>query len=275
MLKQRLLTALILIPLVLAAILLLPSLPFQLLIGAVVLAAGWEWSRLIQLQGNAARAAFVLLLALLMLAVGWAGGVVITSPLLQLTALFWLLMLLWVFVYPAGFPAGQRIVGRGVVVGVLVLLPLWIAGCGLQALAPRGGWMTIFVLLLIWAADTGAYTFGRLFGRHKLAPKVSPGKTWEGAGGALVGAAIIVVPALIWQPFAVIQAQPLLFVLLCVATVLLSIVGDLLESMFKRHSGIKDSGTIFPGHGGLLDRIDSLAAALPVFAAGVALLGAL
>jgi phosphatidate cytidylyltransferase len=134
----------------------------------------------------------------------------------------------------------------------------------------KGSWLILFVLLLVWAADTGAYAVGKLFGKHKLAPSVSPGKTWEGFFGGMVLAIIV---AVIAAKLLNIQSRDTtLFLVCCVVTVIASVLGDLFESLTKREAGIKDSGTIFPGHGGMLDRIDSLIAAAPIFALATLLL---
>ena len=131
----------------------------------------------------------------------------------------------------------------------------------------HGLFLLLYAFVLVWAADSGAYFAGRAFGKHKLAPKVSPGKTWEGVVGGLCTAAIL---AFIFMYFfeATLLGQRSVsgFVLLSVATVAISVLGDLTESMFKRESGIKDSSQLIPGHGGVLDRIDSLTAAVPFFA---------
>ncbi|MEM9056937.1 MAG: phosphatidate cytidylyltransferase, partial [Pseudomonadota bacterium] len=152
--------------------------------------------------------------------------------------------------------------------GLLVLVPAWVILVRVHASEVLGpGWL-LFVFAVVWAADTGAYFVGKAFGHSRLAPRVSPGKTWEGVGGGL-GLAGIVAAVGAWA-FGV-PALP--FIGICIATALVSIVGDLTVSMFKRHAGVKDSGRLFPGHGGILDRIDSITAAAPVFALGLALLG--
>ena len=157
--------------------------------------------------------------------------------------------------------------------GYLLLVPSWAAVVHLQdagALGLDGFWALLFVLLWVWAADTGAYFAGRAFGRHKLAPSVSPGKTIEGlVGGAAL--ALLVAALVAWKGPVSADIAPLLLVAL--VTVIASVLGDLFESMIKRQSGIKDSGTILPGHGGMLDRIDSVTAALPVAVAMLSLTG--
>jgi len=126
----------------------------------------------------------------------------------------------------------------------------------------------LFALLIVWAADAGAYFAGKVFGRVKLAPSISPGKTWEGVFGGLLIVAALAVAAAYWTDIRLAVLLPF-----CLAVAVLSIVGDLTVSMFKRTAGLKDSGTLFPGHGGILDRIDSVAAAAPLFALGVGWLG--
>ncbi len=273
MLKQRLLAALVLLPLLLWAVFAMPTQYFQLFIAVVLLIAAWEWSGIMQLQELPKRLGYVALIGLLTAMLARFIGPDITSPLLLAAVLFWIVATAWVLKYPLGLQPGTRkplLVG---IVGIAVLLPLWIAACSLQAAGPitgpdTGWWLTI-MLFLIFAADTGGYTFGRLFGKTKLAPHVSPGKTWEGVGGALFGAALIVTIVWAFVPLPIVKERPFEFLLVALLTVAISIVGDLTESMFKRHSGLKDSGNIIPGHGGILDRVDSICAAAPMFAYGL------
>jgi phosphatidate cytidylyltransferase len=148
----------------------------------------------------------------------------------------------------------------------VVLLPAWI-GLAYLRLDQAGSWLILYVIALVACADIGAYFAGRAFGRHKMAPAVSPGKTLEGLAGGITAVALF---ALLISAIALPAAiSPSAFLLLSMATALASVLGDLVESMVKRHRGVKDSGTLLPGHGGVLDRIDSLAAAIPVFAFGM------
>jgi phosphatidate cytidylyltransferase len=126
----------------------------------------------------------------------------------------------------------------------------------------------IFTLLIVWAADAGAYFAGKKFGRVKLAPAISPGKTWEGVVGGLLLVAALAAVIAVWQGVSIGVLLPF-----CLAVAAISIVGDLTVSMFKRTAGVKDSGSLFPGHGGVLDRVDSVAAAAPLFALGLGWLG--
>jgi len=273
MLKQRILAALVLLPLLLLAVFMLPSIGWQILLAVILLQGAWEWSAIMQLQTPPQRLAYVGLIGLLILGCAVFVGPDISSPILLAAVVFWLAATVWVAVYPAGLPADRRLPLRAGAVGVAIIVPLWIAGSGLQiagtVTGSYTGWWLVIMLMLIFAADTGAYALGRLFGKTKLAPRVSPGKTWEGVAGALLGAALVV--AFVWAlvPLQVVRSNPLGFLLIALLTVSFSIVGDLTESMFKRHSKLKDSGTIIPGHGGLMDRIDSITAAAPVFAYGL------
>jgi len=145
--------------------------------------------------------------------------------------------------------------------GLWVLLPTWV---GFSVLRESGAAWLLFVLLLVWGADIGAYFVGRALGRHKLAPRVSPGKTWEGVAGGLMVTALLAIVFASWQSLGV--AGGLMLMLATAVVTLVSVLGDLLESMLKRHRGIKDSSQLLPGHGGVLDRVDSLTAAVPLFA---------
>jgi len=269
-LKQRLLTALILIPLVVWAVLGLSTAVLGLILGLFVLLGSWEWARLIGLQSTLARSAYVAFIAMLLYLSKFllATSENFIFAALIAAGLWWLIGSAWVFRYRG--ETGLKAVDTqfGLFVGVIVLIPTWLAMTYIHAFSDNGPAMLLFVMVLIWAADSGAYFAGRKFGKHKLAPQVSPGKTIEGVVGGLLAAAL----------FSIIGATsfdlPVLggisFVLLSVIVVLLSVIGDLFESLFKRRAGVKDSGQLLPGHGGVLDRIDSLTAAAPIFALALA-----
>lgn len=270
-LKQRIITALVLGLAFLSLLLGLPPLWFSAFIAAVVLVGAWEWADLAGLSRAPARLAYVLLvLALLATAAFYLrlspGDPSLASldpdrvrPLLVAGCAWWALALLWVQSYPQSALLWRHRSVRAVM-GLFVLLPTWVALTYVRGL--EGGiYLVLLVMFIVACADVGGYFVGRAFGRHKLAPSVSPGKTWEGFAGGLAVNAVLAV--LVWLVFGGHLGVLLLMVLpACLASVL----GDLVESMAKRERGIKDSGVILPGHGGLLDRVDSLTAAAPVFA---------
>ncbi|UVE16683.1 phosphatidate cytidylyltransferase [Pseudomonas sp. LS44] len=264
MLKQRIITALILLPIALGGFFLLDGASFALFIGAVVTLGAWEWARLAGFTSQLARIAYAGLVAasilLLYLARGqmpWLAGLVLLAALL-----WWLAAILLVLGYPASSRYWASMPSK-VVIGLLILLPAW-QGLVLFKEWPLANWLIVAVMVLVWAADIGAYFSGKAFGRRKLAPQVSPGKSWEGLIGGLLVSLLIVVAVGCYRDWA---AQDFIFGLLgAAAVVLISVVGDLTESMFKRQAGVKDSSHLLPGHGGVLDRIDSLTAAIPVFA---------
>ncbi|GAA0791586.1 phosphatidate cytidylyltransferase [Marinobacterium sediminicola] len=261
MLKQRILTAVLLAPVALAALFLLPQQPFEWVAAAVFLYGAWEWGNLCRLQ-SLSRMIYVLALAGLMLVVGtqewlqpWSLGAALV---------FWVLALFMVRGYPGS--AGWCRKQAGVLIGVLVLVPSWFAMTALRA-QEQGLPLLLMLLMLVWGADIGAYAAGKTFGRNKLMPLVSPGKTREGLWGGLTTCALVGVLFSIWLELGL--SESVYVVLLSIMTGLVSVLGDLLESLFKRERGIKDSGKLLPGHGGVLDRIDSLTAAAPVFLVGL------
>ena len=271
-LKQRIATAVIM-----AAVLFLPRPALAAVFAVVVCLGAWEWSRLAGLVHPAARAAYVLVLsaglAWLYVYCNLAGSPTReqVQPLLGLACLWWSFALLWVKSFPA-----SAIIWRSVPVrclmGILILAPAWLAAVFLLSL-PRGGVLMVVLVMVVVAADVGAYFAGKTFGRHQLAPSVSPNKTWEGFGGGL--ASCLVLALLLWYllPPGFEHVHALGAVTVALATALASVVGDLTVSMVKRESGHKDSGKLLPGHGGLLDRLDSICGAAPVFALGLLLAG--
>lgn len=266
MLKQRIITALILAPLALWGILALSPEAFRLALAVIAAMAGWEWARLVGLQRAAARLGYVaaLLASIAALEVLLRQQRDI-SPLLYVAVLWWGVALLMVVRYPGGSGLWRKHSLARALAGPVVIVPMWLA-LGLIH-AGVGPAYVLVLMLLVWGADTGAYFAGRRWGRRKLAPRVSPGKSWEGVAGALL-MTVGVAGGAAWLLAPVRGAVP--FVLLALVTVAFSIVGDLQESMFKRIVDLKDSGGLLPGHGGVLDRIDSLTAAAPIFALGVA-----
>ena len=259
MLKQRVLTALVLVPLALAGLFGLAGGGFALFTGAIVLLGAWEWANLAGLERPAGRLAYVTILAALLIA-AWLSGMVSTTWPLWLGAAGWLISGYWVARYPQS--SGQwRASGIRLAMGVWVLLPCWVGFIQLRGI---GGEWLLYVLLLVWIADTGAYFAGRRYGRRKLAPRVSPGKSWEGVYGGMAATTLLALLFAAWLGLEV--AQGLWLIVATLIVTLVSVLGDLLESMLKRLRGIKDSGHLLPGHGGILDRVDSLTAAIPLFA---------
>lgn len=271
MLLQRTLTALVLAPLVILIILLSSNAVFAVIVTLAFLAALWEWTQLSGLKSQSWRIGLLVAAALVFASLWQAHATALTPLLLMAGVAWWLLACLWLrhFAFAAA-PTRENLVVK-LLAGAFVIFPAWIALISLHGNPSHGHWWTLLALVIVWASDIGAYFSGRTFGKRKLAPQISPGKTWAGAYGALVAGVLV---TLIGGWLLDVRGIQLVALgLLALFTVAVSIVGDLLESLMKRHAQVKDSGTIFPGHGGLMDRLDSVFAALPVFAAGLLLLG--
>jgi phosphatidate cytidylyltransferase len=249
------LTAVVLVAVLLGVMLGLPPIATIWLVTVLVLIGAWEWAAFIGNGSAPARAPFTVTVAAFLIGSLYLYS---TSPefvrlAMTVAMVWWVAALLWICVAPARVnPVSAAIAG------VLALVPCWLALVYITFTTNSTHWV-LFTLALVWAADTGAFFAGRWLGRVPLAPRVSPKKTWEGVfGGMLVSglvawlAATFVFSVEVWQ-----------FVAICIAVAAVSIVGDLTESMLKRAVGLKDSGSVFPGHGGMLDRIDSVTAAAP------------
>jgi len=272
MLIQRIVTAAILAPLVVLIVLLSPDGLFGGIVAAIFLGAAWEWTQLAGTRAPLWRGATLLVLAVLFAVLWRLRSPPLWSLLLVAGVAWWLLACVWLrhFAYAAAPTPEHR--NLKLLAGAFVTVPAWVALAQIHDDSrAQGPYWTLLALLIVWAADIGAYFSGRLFGRRKLAPQISPGKTWAGAYGALA-AGVLVMLAGGWL-LGVRGAHLVGLALLALAVVAASIVGDLLESLMKRHAQVKDSGALIPGHGGLLDRLDSVFAALPVFALGKLLLG--
>lgn len=269
-LRERAMTAAVLAPVGIAAVMLLPQTGFAVALAALFLVAAWEWSRLIGLGTAAVRFTFIAVQAVLFVW-AWRAEARTQSGVIACGVLFWLIAPLWLRHFRFGEGTGRRSRLLKTLAGCLAIVPAWTAAIALHG-GPRGPQWVLFLLVLVWCADSCAYFAGRRFGTTKLAPNISPGKTIAGVHGAWIGSAIYA--ALVGHfGFGVALPTLLPFVALCLVTVLFSIVGDLFESLIKRHAGEKDSGTLFPGHGGALDRFDSMFAALPLFWFGRQLIG--
>ena len=229
-------------------------------LGALWVLGAWEWAGLASLKSGG-RVMYTAACALSMLALYLFADSRVLYALLIAALASLLLAFVAVLTYPRRF--GMATVGAA---GFVALVPSWLLLVRLHGELPLGHALAMTVLAIVWAADVGAYTFGRAFGRIKLAPAVSPGKTWEGVTGGLVAAA-----AAAWVSAIVLRLPAGALLALGVVTALASVVGDLAVSVFKRNVGLKDTGTLLPGHGGVMDRIDSLTAAIPVFVFGLML----
>ena len=283
MTKTRVLAALIMAPLAIGGVLLLPTAWLMLIAAAVFLVALWEWLKLADVEDLLARNILLACNLAVMVALVWgsrsADGST-TLALLQLVSLlgvaWWLLAMLWLlhFDFASDHDTHARVFKLGA--GTLAVVPAWCAMGVIHATDPNGHQWLLLALFLVWAADTGAYfagrTFGgKLFGGRKLAPRISPNKTIEGLlGGVVLAVAVAVIGA---KLIGTDNGALLGVIAVAIVTVLFSVVGDLFESLLKRHVNVKDSSNLIPGHGGVLDRVDSVLAALPVFALGKAVLG--
>jgi len=270
-LKQRVLTAAALAPVAIVLVLWLDSAAFALGIGVVFAFGLSEWARLIGLRSMWSRLALVLANALLMGVLWEWREPGLFEWVVLLGVAWWPLAAWWLGHYSFGAAQRRRNLGLKAAAGTLTVVPAWAAAILLHEIPVLGPWWLLFVLVLVWCADIAAFFAGRRYGRTKLAPQISPGKTRAGVWGALAGSAIYACAA--GAALGERDTALGLLVALSLVTVVFSIVGDLFESLIKRHSNVKDSGTVFPGHGGVFDRFDSLFAALPVFTGGKILLG--
>ncbi|MEO8444036.1 MAG: phosphatidate cytidylyltransferase [Gammaproteobacteria bacterium] len=263
-LAQRVLTA---IPLLAGLLLVLFFAPLRVATTAtafVIVLGGWEWSAFLGGRSLPGRVAYTAAIAAVLGASAWlVPEVVPLAFVLWVALLWWLAAFFWILRYPTRVPA----IVAGLA-GILVLVPAWLALVAILCVPVQGPALALLALGIVFAADIGAYFAGHRFGRVKLAPQVSPGKTWEGLIGGVVLAAATAAGG-----GALLGLAPVVMVPLGLGVATLSVVGDLTESMFKRSVGAKDSGQLIPGHGGILDRLDSVTAAMPLFALALSWLG--
>ncbi len=277
MTKTRVLAALALTPLAIAAMLLLPT-PWMAALAAVVFLAGlWEWLRLADIKDTLQRGMLLAANLGLMVAIVWASrsdlgfNYVLLQIMVVVGVIWWLLAALWLKHYDFASDHDTHARVFKLAAATLAIIPAWCAVSVLHGAQPYGHRWLFVAIAAVWAADSGAYFVGRKYGRHKLSPRISPNKTIEGMFGGMAAGLVV---ALAFAPMAGASLSQLPAVaLVTVVAVGFSVVGDLFESLLKRHVGVKDSGTLIPGHGGVLDRIDGVIAALPVFALGKAWLG--
>jgi phosphatidate cytidylyltransferase len=270
MLKQRIITAALLIPLVVAVIFLSETVWFSLLFAVFVGIGAWEWAGLCKLSKRF-QYCYSLVSVLLLAGLYWANNSSLYNNVILSGVVYWLFAVILVFLYQNGrnlLPKSSLLL---LVVGLLLLIPMWTSLTVLKSFPDNGDTLIMFLMLLIWGADTAAYFAGKRWGKRRLASRVSPGKTWEGSIAGLIAGIVIA------SAYVIVSNQNLnlglAFVGLSIVTVSISIIGDLMESMVKREADIKDSGSILPGHGGVMDRIDSLTAAAPVYVFGIVHLG--
>ena len=269
MLRQRILTALVLVPLILAAVLYMPTDAFGWVLAPITTLGAWEWARLGGLTTAWVRALYALVVTLLLPLAGLLMGDPAGLPIFLAGACLWWLFATYSVVRYRGQTDTEGVQFGYLLSGLLVLSATWVAVVGLHGLQGLGPEYVVILLLLVWAADTGAYFAGRRWGKRKLAPLLSPGKTREGLYGGLATSFLVIILAS--QLLDLHGLTMVFFVVVSLITTVMSVVGDLLESLLKRQRGVKDSGHLLPGHGGVLDRIDSITAAAPVFLFGLLL----
>ncbi len=286
MTRTRLLAALVMAPLAIAAVLLL-STPWMAALSAAAFLIGlWEWLRLAEIDDPIARGVLLVVNLLLMVALVWASrsatgsSLILFQLMMMLGVIWWLLALIWLRHYDFASDHDTHARVFKLAAATLSIVPAWCALALIHASdskpsllggVPQGHVWLLVALMIVWAADSGAYFAGRKFGKTKLSPRISPNKTVEGLVGGVVAGMIVALAA---APLAGASLKELPYVaIVAIWTILFSVVGDLYESLLKRHVGAKDSSHLIPGHGGVLDRIDSVLAALPVFALGKLMFG--
>jgi phosphatidate cytidylyltransferase len=254
----------------------LPGALFSIVIGFFILAASWEWSNLIKLKRSAIRYIYIFILAL----VGYTFSLFASHSEILIWTISICGSLWWCYaIYELRFNAESKkgimasMAGR-MLMGYLILIPAWVIPVYIQGQGAGSQLLLLYLFLIVWGADSAAYFAGRKFGKNKLAPSISPGKTLEGLFGGLFA---VVLLALLFgfNNWGFSREQIVFMMVLSITSALFSVAGDLTESRVKRIAGVKDSGSLFPGHGGVLDRIDAFTAAAPVFSLGWLLLGSL
>ena len=268
MLWQRILTAVVLIPIVVLAIFATSDHTFSLIMSAVFAYATWEWSQLSGIKKTICRFGYVIVMLVLM----WLSSFVASVIVFCIALAFWIVVMASFVQYSkTGSIKWLQTSWHKAIAGVFVLVPSWLALVVIKS-AMGASWV-LYSMAIIWVADSAAYFVGRAMGKRKLAEKISPKKTWEGVIGALIAVTIVAfigawyldIPTVMWPSL----------VIVTIVTAMVSVTGDLFESVLKRLSGVKDSGSFLPGHGGLMDRIDAITAGLPVIALGFYLIGLL
>jgi len=267
MLKHRIITAAILIPLVIWSILNASVQGFTYGLAVVLFIGTLEWNNFVNYKNKISGWLFSLVVTACFLYLEYLANLEFIKYVIYSSLIWWLISLPLLFTFPFKTSHFLQYKPAKVIVGFIMLLSTFLALNLLRNSNEYGSDYVLYLLFIIWIADSGAYFAGRAWGKHKLIPNVSPGKSWEGVAGALVATLITAFVAV--DVLNISSAHSISFILVTLATVIYSVIGDLSESMFKRMAKVKDSGKILPGHGGILDRIDSLTSALPVFLAGL------
>ncbi len=266
--RTRIVAALIMAPFAIGAVYFLPTPYLAAAVAGILLAGLWEWSALAGLTEKIPRSLYVAGNALMILALAWGSGRGLFGlKLISLIgAVWWFFVCLWLWRFE--FAKADTSLNRSIklLAGSLCVIPAWCALAWLHGSSTIGPRWALFALAIAWAADSGAYFAGVRYGKTKLAPRISPGKSWEGVFGGVAAILLLAIAAtpllgLFWSELG-------WLLLLTIITMIFSVVGDLFESLMKRHSGYKDSSHLIPGHGGLMDRLDSLLAVLPIFVIG-------
>jgi phosphatidate cytidylyltransferase len=271
--RTRIMAALVMAPIAVAALILLPTPYLAAAAAAIFLVGLWEWSALAGLTDKIPRALYVFGNALMMMALAWGSGRgLFALKLISIVGvIWWAVVLLWL--WRLDFAKTDSAFSRSLklLAGSLSVIPAWCALAWLHGSSSNGPYWALYAVAIASVADSGAYFAGVRFGKHKLAPRISPGKTWEGVAGGVMAIGLMSVAAI---PLFSLHWNLLLPVLgITLAATFFSVIGDLFESLMKRHAGFKDSGDLIPGHGGLMDRIDSVLAVLPIFVIGKSWLG--
>lgn len=265
MLKQRIITGLILAPIAIGGIFFLPPFEFSLFIGFIIAVGGWEWANLAGFSKQTERVGFAAFISLLL----YLSTFIHSTYVLAASVFGWVVSLYLITQYPNKKDLWECRFRR-LLIGIFVLVPAWaglvairetdVLTYGFQRVDVR--YLILYIMFIVWGADVGAYFSGKAWGNKKLAPNVSPGKSWAGVYGGLATTALFAIIASLMLEMSI--SDTMLLLVITLITGVFSVVGDLLESMLKRHRGIKDSSQLLPGHGGVLDRVDSLTAAVPV-----------
>jgi len=259
MLLKRILTASIIAPILVFGILVLNQTTFALALALILIISSWEYCNLIQIKQLAGKALYALLI---LLVTYFLSNTPSNLTILYVASSWWLMALIWVLIFPEGSHLLRKNLLVKLVNGLFIFVPMAIALMALHSLDPS---LVLFLLILIWAADIGAYFAGKLFGKTKLCPSVSPGKTLEGVCGGTALAQVVAISYVYVSTQSPLLSDFLIFSFIALVVSLVSVLGDLFESVLKRIAEVKDSGSILPGHGGILDRIDSLTSSAPIF----------